>query len=140
MIGKDSLLEVKQALYNNCKDTKFCCICLEGNKHIGEPHCFHRGSLKIGHLETLHRIIDTVINDTSPQHFRILQVCHYLETNDYIRFDDGFNDASMFGIVTFYCTEKLWNEQSALYDLKNTNIESDIKKDIDNIAKDKEWF
>lgn len=112
MISKENLQEVKAALYMNCKSSKFCCKCLE--KLCDGHHCFHAGTLKIGPLESLQQIVNNVINDTSPQRFRITEVCHFLESNDYINFSDHIADLNMFGTVWFFCTEKLWKEQQAI--------------------------
>ena len=122
MISKETLENIKEVLYMNAKNGKFCCACMEHIAH--SDHCFHMGTFKIGTLEVTLSKIDGVICDTSSNKFRLKEVMEYLKANGYIEFKDITPEASMMGVINFFITSKLYLEMSS----KEFNESSDVKK------------
>lgn len=90
MISQENLDAVKEVLYNNyiAKNSKI-----------------------IGDLMTLRNLIDTVLHDTSYNKFRIVEACHFLDGQGYLKYMNSANEQNMFGVIVFYITDKLINEQ-----------------------------
>ena len=111
MISKENMEEIKNSIYMYCKTSKFCCLCMDKISH--SDHCWHNGTLRIGMIETLQDIVNKILNDTTPQKFRIAEALHFLNGNGYLNYRNytKTNDRiQLFGTIIHYTSEKLWLE------------------------------
>jgi len=111
MISKENIEEIKNAIYMYCKTSKFCCLCMDKIPH--NEHCWHIGSLRIGMIENLFTLINQILNDTTPQKFRVTEALHYLAGNGYLYYKNYTkvkDHIQLFGTVVHYASEKFWLE------------------------------
>lgn len=93
LIGNDNMEDIKEALYMHCKGKE---------------------SFRIGSLESLRGIIDSVLCDSSPQHFRIVEACHFLANKGYLTIKNTQgHEKNIFFIGEHFVTPKFWKEMTA---------------------------
>lgn len=103
MISKDNIENCKEILFNEYDSKE---------------------SFIIGDLNRLRNLLDTVLNDTSYNKFRIVEACHWLHNQGYLNYKNSADDKNMFGIIIFFITPKLVEEMK---DKRNKQEEEENK-------------
>jgi len=91
---------------------------IENCKEILYIHCKGKQKLLIGGLNILRNLLDTVLNDTSWNKFRLVEACHFLDNKGYLIYKTPKDDKNIFGMILFYITPKLWQEMKTKEELE----------------------
>lgn len=92
-------------------------------KDVLYNHYLSKNSNVIGDLSTLRNLLDTVLNDTSYNKFRIVEACHFLDGRGYIGYVNSSPNPRLLGVVVYVIKDKLIDEmkQKAIDDAKEEN-------------------
>lgn len=104
VISKEQIENCKEAIYMYCINKRYCINCA-----CNEPHTIHDiviGTMRIGVLDNLFKVLDSVLHDTTPTRFRLSEAGDYLAAQGYleIRAISALN-------TQFFATPKLIMEQ-----------------------------
>ena len=97
MISKENMEQCKEAIFMSCKS---------------------KGNLHIGGLMQLRSLLNTVLNDTTTQQFRLYEASKFLCSQGYIEIKQN---NIMYGNEIFFATDKLWIEMNKLFESGETS-------------------